>query len=81
MARSVFLLLSICIICLFSLLIASAYENKGLVEKIERNSIIIDSLNDECTIKDLSLDKYEFIIEDLKSKHPKKVNKIYNEAE
>lgn len=81
MARSIFVMFSLAIILLFALLFASIIENDNLTEKIQGQTIIIDSLQTECTIKDITIGRDEFILEQLKEQHPNDIKKLYNETE
>ena len=81
MARSVFVLFSVAIIILFALLLASAVETEKLVKKVEQNTFLIDSLQSECTIKDITIGRSEYIIDQLNELHPSDVKKIESETE
>lgn len=81
MARSVFLLFSVMTICLGILCIAAVIENRNLSAKVESSTMLIDSLQSECEIKDFTLGQYEFIIEQAKAEYPKQMKKIIDETE
>lgn len=81
MARSVFLLFAVCIISLGVLLLGAVIENQSLLNKVNENAVLIDSLQGECEIKDFTLGKYEFIIEQAKLEYPKQMKKIVDETE
>lgn len=81
MARSIFVAFSLAIILLFALLFASIVENDNLSQKVQSQEVIIDSLQSECTIKDITIGRDEFILEQIKEKHPADIQKLYNETE
>lgn len=51
MARSVFLLFCVIIICLGVLVLAGAIENEKLTKQVQQDKIIIDSLQSELNDK------------------------------
>ena len=50
MARSIFLLFCIIIICLSVLVIAGVIENNQLTEQVKQDRIIIDSLQNQINV-------------------------------
>lgn len=81
MARSIFVMFSLAIILLFALLFASIVENDNLTKQVQSQTIILDSLQSECAIKDITIGRDEFIIEQLKEKYPTEIKKIDDETE
>ncbi len=81
MARTVFVLFSVFIILMGALLITSNSQNIKLEKQIKENSFLIDSLQSECSIKDLTIGRDEFIIQQLKEKYPTEIKKIDDETE
>ena len=81
MARSIFLLFCVIIICLSVLVVAGVIENTNLRNQLEQKTILLDSVQAECEIKDFTLSRYDFIIEEFKSKYPEQTNAIINETE
>lgn len=81
MARSIFLLFCVMVICLGVLVMAGVIENTNLRNQLEQKTILLDSVQAECEIKDFTLSRYDFIIEEFKSKYPKQANAIIDETE
>jgi hypothetical protein len=81
MTRTVFVLFSVFIILMAVLVTTANIENSRLSKKIKDDSALIDSLQSECNIKDITIGRNEFIIDELTEKHPKEVKKLYNETE
>jgi hypothetical protein len=81
MARTVFVLFSVFIILMGALLITSNSHNIKLEKQIKENYFLIDSLQSECSIKDLTIGRDEFIIQQLKEKYPTEIKKIDDETE
>jgi hypothetical protein len=81
MTRTVFVLFLVSILLLFVLLVTSMIDNNSLVDKVQSQTILIDSLQTECTIKDITIGRDEFILEQLEEKHPQDIKKLYNETE
>ena len=81
MARSIFLMFSILIICLSILAVAGVIENKNLRNQLEVKTLLVDSLQTECEIKDFTLDKYDYIIYQFKTEYPKQADSVINETE
>jgi CHASE1-domain containing sensor protein len=51
MARSIFLLFCIIIICLSTLVIAGVIENNQLTQQVKQDRIIIDSLEKQVNVR------------------------------
>jgi hypothetical protein len=81
MARSLFVIFSLAILLLFALLFASIVENDNLTKQTQSQTILLDSLQSECAIKDITIGRDEFIIEQLKEKYPTEIKKIDDETE
>ena len=81
MARSLFVIFLAAILLLFVLLFITMVENNNLIKKSQSQQVLIDSLQSECFIMDITIGRYEFIIEQFKEQHPQVVKKIYDEIE
>lgn len=81
MTRTVFILFSVFIILMAVLVTTTNIENSRMSKKINDDALLIDSLQSECNIKELTIGRCEFIIDELQVKHPKEVEKLYNETE
>jgi len=57
MARSIFLLFCVMVICLGVLVMAGVIENANLRNQLEQKTILLDSVQAECEIKDFTCKK------------------------
>jgi hypothetical protein len=81
MARSVFILFSVAIILMIVLVVSSNVQNQKLSKQAFDNAYLIDSLQTELSVKDITIGRDELIIEQLREKYPTEVQKLYDETE
>ena len=81
MARGIFIIFIILVISLGVLDIIAITQNRGLIKQADRQRELIDSLQSECFVKDLTSGRFDYIITQLKTMYPKQVDSVINETE
>ena len=81
MLRTIFVILSAVIVVLVIFLGATSYDLHYMVRLNEANKAKIDSLEGEAEIMRMNVDRLDFIVNQIREKHPKEVDDIMNETE
>ena len=81
MLRAIFVILSAVIVVLALFLGVTTYDLHYMVKHAEQSQKKLDSLSGEIDIMRLNVDRMDFIINQIREKHPKEVDQIINETE
>ena len=81
MLRAIFVILCALIIVLATFVFVESYDLHYMVKQVESSHAKIDSLNGELQVMRLNVDRMDFIINQIREKHPKEVDDIINDTE